>query len=90
MVGLALQMVQAVVSLSFLALGVFTVVDWLRHQGRSRGYLALALATLGLTSVLGQLNALTGYRLSVLGGLTLSSSWRPAIPCSSSATASSP
>src|SRR5256884_5949779 len=64
-------MVQAVVSLSFLALGVFTVVDWLRHQERSRGYLALALATLGLTSVLGQLNALTGYRLSVLGGLTL-------------------
>src|SRR5438128_4014238 len=64
-------MVQAVVSLSFLALGVFTVVDWLRHQERSRGYLALALATLGLTSVLGQLNALTRYRLSVLGGLTL-------------------
>src|SRR2546429_2166023 len=64
-------MVQAVVSLSFLALGVFTVVDWLRHQERSRGYLALALATLGLTSVLGQLNALTGYRLSALGGLTL-------------------
>src|SRR2546421_11672889 len=61
-------MVQAAVSLSFLALGVFTVVDWLRHQERSRGYLALALATLGLTSVLGQLNALTGYRLC---GLTL-------------------
>ena len=71
MVGLALQMVQAAVSLSFLALGIFTVVDWLRHQERSRGYLALALATLGLTSVLGQLNALTGYRLSALGGLTL-------------------
>src|SRR5213080_2541360 len=64
-------MVQAAVSLSFLALGIFTVVDWLRHQERSRGYLALALATLGLTSVLGQLNALTGYRLSALGGLTL-------------------
>ena len=71
MVGLALQMVQAAVSLSFLALGIFTVVDWLRHQERSRGYLALALATLGLTSVLGQLNGLTGYRLSALGGVTL-------------------
>ncbi len=69
--GLALQMVQAAVSLSFLALGVFTVVDWLRHQERSRGYLALALATLGLTSVLGQLNALTGYRVPAVGGLTL-------------------
>src|SRR5437868_12684795 len=64
-------MVQAVVSLSFLALGVFTVVDWLRHRERSRGYLALALATLGLTSVLGQLNALIGYRVPAVGGLTL-------------------
>ena len=69
--GVALQMVQAVVSLSFLALGVFTVVDWLRHRERSRGYLALALATLGLTSVLSQLNALTGYRVPAVGGLTL-------------------
>jgi signal transduction histidine kinase len=70
-VGVALQIVQAVVSLSFLALGVFTVVDWLRHRERSRGYLALALGTLGLTSVAGQLNALTGYRLAFVGELTL-------------------
>ncbi len=71
LVGSALQLVQAVVSLSFLALGVFTVVDWLRHRERSRGYLALALATLGLTSVLGQLNALTGYRVPAVSELTL-------------------
>ncbi|HEY4845368.1 MAG TPA: HAMP domain-containing sensor histidine kinase [Candidatus Dormibacteraeota bacterium] len=64
----ALQIVQAVVSLSFLALGVFTVVDWLRHRERSRGYLALALATLGLTSVVGQVNTLTGYRFGTLIG----------------------
>ena len=55
----ALQIVQAVVSLSFLALGVSTVVDWLRHREPSRGYLALALATLGLTSVVSQVNALS-------------------------------
>jgi signal transduction histidine kinase len=67
-VSRALQIVQALVSLSFLALGVFTVVDWLRHRERSRGYLALALATLGLTSVVSQLNALTGQRLAVLLG----------------------
>jgi len=68
----ALQIVQAVVSLSFLALGVSTVVDWLRHREPSRGYLALALATLGLTSVVSQVNALTGYRLDVpIGDLTL-------------------
>jgi signal transduction histidine kinase len=57
----ALRVVQAAVSLSFFALGLFTVLEWLRHRERSRGYLALALGTLGLTSILGQLNQLTGY-----------------------------
>src|ERR1700716_1953361 len=71
LVGPALQLVQAVVSLSFLALGVFTVVDWLRHRERSRGYLALALGTLGLTSVAGQVDALTGYHLTAVGDLAL-------------------
>jgi len=70
-VGAALQIVQAVVSLSFLALGVLTVVDWLRHRERSRGYLALALGTLGLTSVAGQVNALTDYHLTAIGDLVL-------------------
>ncbi|MDQ6713319.1 MAG: HAMP domain-containing histidine kinase [Candidatus Dormibacteraeota bacterium] len=69
--GAALQLVQAVVSLSFLALGVFTVVDWLRHRERSRGFLALALGTLGLTSVAGQVNALTGYHLPAIADLAL-------------------
>jgi signal transduction histidine kinase len=67
-----LQIVQAAVSLSFLALGVLTVVDWLRLRERSRGYLALAFATLGLTSAVGQLNTLTGYRLDpALGDLAV-------------------
>lgn len=57
----ALRIVQAAVSLSFLALGLYTVVEWLRHRERSRGYLALALGTLGLTSILGQINQLTDY-----------------------------
>lgn len=55
----ALRIVQVAVSLSFLALGVYTVADWLGHRERSRGYLALALGTLGLTSILGQVNLLT-------------------------------
>jgi len=72
MVSEPLQIVQAAVSLSFLALGMFTIVDWLRHRERSRGYLALALATLGVTSVVGQLNTLTGHRLDpALGDLAL-------------------
>ncbi|HKV29615.1 MAG TPA: HAMP domain-containing sensor histidine kinase, partial [Candidatus Dormibacteraeota bacterium] len=49
-----------------------TVVDWLRLRERSRGYLALALATLGLTSAVGLLNTLTGYRLGApVGDLAL-------------------
>ena len=68
----ALHLVQAVVSLSFLALGLLTVVDWLRHRERSRRYLALAFMTLGLTSALSQVNTMTGYRLGALvGDLTL-------------------
>jgi signal transduction histidine kinase len=68
----ALNVVQAVVSLSFLALGLFTVVDWLRHRENSRGYLALAFMSLGLTSALGQLNTVTGYRGGpIIGDLTL-------------------
>src|SRR5438046_2179269 len=68
----ALPIVQAVVSLSFLALGLSTVIDWLRRRERSIGYLALALGTLGLISILGQLNPLTDYRLGTLiGDITL-------------------
>lgn len=68
----ALRVVQAIVSLSFLALGLYTVVEWVRHRERSRGYLALALGTLGLTSVLGQVNTLSGYRAGIsLQDLTL-------------------
>ena len=68
----ALHLVQAVVSLSFLALGLLTVVDWLRHRERSRRYLALAFMTLGLTGALSQVNTMTGYRLGALvGDLTL-------------------
>ncbi|HYY46583.1 MAG TPA: HAMP domain-containing sensor histidine kinase [Candidatus Angelobacter sp.] len=62
----ALRIVQAAVSLSFLALGLFTVVEWLRHRGGTRGYLALALGTLGLTSILDQVNQLTGYAQGLL------------------------
>jgi signal transduction histidine kinase len=56
-----LRIVQLLVSLGFLALGIFTVAEWLRDRERSRGYLALALGSLGLTSVLGQLNTFTNY-----------------------------
>src|SRR5437762_1640534 len=68
----ALQVVQAVVSLSFLVLGASTVIDWLRRRERNLGYLALALGTLGLTSVLGQFNTRTEYRFGTLmGDITL-------------------
>jgi signal transduction histidine kinase len=68
----ALHLVQGLVSLSFLALGLFTVIDWLAHPERSRGYLALGLGTLGLTSVGGQLTTLAGSRFEPwIGDATL-------------------
>src|SRR5438445_784818 len=67
-----LQVGQAVVSLSFLVLGASTVIDWLRRREHNLGYLALALGTLGLTSVLGQFNTRTEYRFGTLmGDITL-------------------
>jgi signal transduction histidine kinase len=67
----ALRIVQVAVSLSFFGLGVLTLIDWLRHREPSRGYLALALGALGITSVLGQVNTLTGYHLSLIQDLSL-------------------
>src|SRR5260370_92492 len=48
MVSAALQIVQAAVSLSFLALGAFTVADWLRPREQSRGDLRDRRGLVGL------------------------------------------
>lgn len=67
----AFQVVQVAVSLSFFGLGVLTVIDWLRHRERSRGYLALALGALGLTSVISQVNTTGGNRQPLVQAVSL-------------------
>jgi signal transduction histidine kinase len=53
----ALRLLQYAVSAGFVALSVVILVDWQRYRERSRGYLALAIVLLGITSLL---NALAG------------------------------
>jgi len=57
---------QYAVSAGFVALSVVILVDWLRYRERSRGYLALAIGLLGVTSLLGRVDALTGPPVSLL------------------------
>ena len=62
-----LQVLAYAVSLAFILLGVLTLRYYLRHRERSRGFLALAIGLLAVTSVLGQVQALTGNALGVAG-----------------------
>jgi len=62
-----LQVLTYAVSLAFILLGVITLRDYLRHRERSRGFLALAIGLLALTSFLGQVQALTNNALGVAG-----------------------
>ena len=61
-----LRLLQYAVSAGFVALSVVILVDWLRYRERSRGYLALAIGLLGVTSLLGRVDALTGPPVSLL------------------------
>lgn len=67
-----LSVLQYAVSAAFVALSVFILFDWFRYRERSRGYLALAIGLLGVTSLLGRLSPLAGPRLMlVVTALTL-------------------
>jgi signal transduction histidine kinase len=68
----ALRLVQYAVSAGFVALSVIILVDWLRYRERSRGYLALAIGLLGITSLVGRLTEFAGPSFTVvLGALSL-------------------
>ena len=68
----ALRLVQYAVSAGFVALSIIILIDWLRYRERSRGYLALAIGLLGVTSLLGRVSAITGSRFAfILGVLSL-------------------
>jgi signal transduction histidine kinase len=71
-VATAILLLGYLVSLGFVALGLLTLRDWLRHRSRRRGLLALAIGLIAVTSVLGQLDTFSGSRFTtVLSPLTL-------------------
>src|ERR1700681_1897085 len=63
----ALQILSSAVSLAFIVLGLLTLRYYLSHRERSRGFLALAIGLLAITSVLGQVQTITGNALGVVG-----------------------
>jgi hypothetical protein len=67
-----LQLLQYAVSVGFVGLSIAILIDWLRYRERSRGYLALAIGLLGVTSLLGRVSALLGAEFYlILTALTL-------------------
>ena len=62
----AIRLLGYLVSAGFLALSLLTLRDWLRQRSRRRGYLALAIGLIGLTSLVGQLDTLTGTRYTAI------------------------
>jgi signal transduction histidine kinase len=62
-----LQVLQYATSLLFVLLGLLTLRDYLRHRERSRAFLAMAIGFLGIVSLLGQVQTLTGYSLGQVG-----------------------
>jgi signal transduction histidine kinase len=63
----ALQVLSSAVSLAFIVLGLLTLRYYLSHRERSRGFLALAIGLLAITSVLGQVQTVSGNALGVVG-----------------------
>ena len=64
------QVLQLVVAAAFLLIGLLALRDWWRGGERRRGYLALALGSLGLVALAGGLESLVGNQPS-LDGLLL-------------------
>jgi signal transduction histidine kinase len=62
-----LQFLSYAASLAFIVLGLFTLRYYLSHRERSRGFLALAIGLLAVTSVLSQVQTVTGNALGVAG-----------------------
>ncbi len=68
----ALNLLQYAVSAGFVGISILILVDWLRYRERSRGYLALAIGLLGVTSLIGRVTPLAGHSVSgILSALAL-------------------
>ncbi|GAC1613531.1 MAG: hypothetical protein NVS9B1_22160 [Candidatus Dormibacteraceae bacterium] len=57
-----LRAVYLITAAAFVLLALATVADWVRHRGRARAMLALALGFLALVAAGGRVPDLTGYR----------------------------
>jgi signal transduction histidine kinase len=62
-----LQVLTYAVSLAFIALGVLTLRDYLRHRERSRGFLTLAIGLLAVSNIIGEIQTFSGNALGVAG-----------------------
>ncbi len=67
----ALAGLQWAVAAALLALGALTCADWLRHRGRSRGYLALAVGLLGVLAILGRITGLSGVAAVLFAAVSI-------------------
>jgi PAS domain S-box-containing protein len=70
-VSQALAALQWAVAASLLVLGALTAVDWVRHRGRSRLYLALAVGSLGVLAILGRITQFAGTAAVVLSAVSI-------------------
>jgi PAS domain S-box-containing protein len=62
---------QWAVAAALLILGALTIVDWLRHRGRSRRYLALAVGLLGVLAILGRVTQFSGTAAVVQSAVSI-------------------
>ena len=67
----ALAALQWAVAAALFVLGIRTVVDWLRHGGATRRYLAAAVGFLGIISMLGRVGQLSGWAGAVLSAVSI-------------------
>jgi len=55
-----LAAIQDIVAVAFVSLSILTLVRWLDQRNRSTGFLALAIGSLGLVTIIGRFTAHTG------------------------------
>jgi signal transduction histidine kinase len=72
---MVISVLQIAVAIEFVGLGVVTLAQWLIHRDARRGYMALALFSLGMVALLGRLGrsewisvlTIVGFQLSAYG-----------------------
>jgi PAS domain S-box-containing protein len=67
----ALAALQWAVAAALFILGAVTVADWVRHRGRSRLFLAIAVGLLGVLGMLGRVTQFTGVAQVALSEVSI-------------------